>query len=174
MHSSLWYFVAVAFVWRLITLVVSARNEKRLRGQGAREYGRANTIALAATHVAYYVVATIEWLKSGVPVIPWISAIGVVLYILSAVALVLVIRSLGHIWTVKIYIAPAHPHVRSGVFRFSRHPNYFLNILPELVGFALALNAVWTLILGLPLYLIPLSIRIRQEEAAMRAAVRSY
>ena len=50
-----------------------------------------------------------------------------------------------------------------------RHPNYFLNILPELVGFALVLHAYYTLIIGLPFYLIPLIIRIRQEESAMRA-----
>jgi len=60
------------------------------------------------------------------------------------------------------------------LFRWVRHPNYFVSIIPELVGFALALNAYWTLVVGLPLYCIPLFIRIRQEEAAMVEAVPGY
>jgi isoprenylcysteine carboxyl methyltransferase (ICMT) family protein YpbQ len=55
-----------------------------------------------------------------------------------------------------------------------RHPNYFLNVLPELIGFALALNAVTTLLVGIPLYLVPLIIRIRQEEQVMRDEVSGY
>ena len=174
MHTHLCIFVTLAVLWRLFTLVVSKRNEKRLRGEGAREVGHANTVALATAHVLYYIVATVEWLKSDVMVIPWISTIGIVLYFVSAAVLVFVIKSLGHIWTVKIFIVPVHPHITSGLFKLTQHPNYFLNILPELVGFALALNSVWTLTLALPLYLIPLSVRIHQEEAAMKAAVETY
>ena len=82
--------------------------------------------------------------------------------------------SLGPLWTVKIIINHRHPLVRTGLFRWVRHPNYFVSIIPELVGFALALNAYWTLVVGLPLYCIPLFIRIRQEEAAMVEAVPGY
>jgi isoprenylcysteine carboxyl methyltransferase (ICMT) family protein YpbQ len=49
-----------------------------------------------------------------------------------------------------------------------------LNILPELAGLALALDAYVTLIVGLPIYLVPLMIRIRQEEAAMTAKFDTY
>jgi len=174
MDSLLPTFILLAFAVRLVSLAVSTVNEIRLRALGSHEIGRANTIALAVSHAAYYVLATVEWLENDTPVVTWISALGVILYSLSMVALVLVIRSLGYIWTVKLLIAPDHPHIKSGLYRLSRHPNYFLNVLPELVGFTVALNSVWTLILGLPLYMIPLSIRIRQEEAAMNVAVKSY
>lgn len=60
------------------------------------------------------------------------------------------------------------------LFRFVRHPNYYLNIIPELIGFALTLHAFWTLAIGLPLYLVPLVIRIRQEEGTMRAHFPEY
>jgi len=49
-----------------------------------------------------------------------------------------------------------------------RHPNYFLNIMPELIGVALLCNAWTTLCVGFPLYLCLLVVRIRQEESAMR------
>ena len=57
---------------------------------------------------------------------------------------------------------------RSFLFRTVRHPNYFLNIMPELVGVALLCNAWITLCIGFPLYLCLLIVRIRQEEDAMK------
>ena len=84
------------------------------------------------------------------------------------------VRSLGRFWTVKLLIARDHRLVSNPLFRWVRHPNYFLNILPELASFAVALDAYVTLIIGLPLYLMPLMIRIRQEEAAMSARFDRY
>ncbi|MBW9113868.1 DUF1295 domain-containing protein [Rhizobium cauense] len=150
MDSLLPTFILLAFAVRFVSLAVSTVNEIRLRALGSREIGRANTITLALSHAAYYVLATVEWLQNDTPVVTWIwhkcAAV-----LLSMVELVFVIRSLGYIWTVKLLIAPDHPHIKSGLYRISRHPNYFLNVLPELVGFAVALNSFWTLILGLPL-----------------------
>ncbi len=162
-------FAAAAFAWRLVTLAISARHEKALKKNGAKDYGAKNSLLLAASHALYYVCAVIESALGTHRPDTLVSAAGVAIYLASALALVSVIRSLGGLWTIKIIISPQHRWVRSGLFSFVRHPNYFLNILPELVGFALALNAYWTLAIGIPLYLIPLVIRIRQEEAAMRA-----
>ncbi|WP_027684224.1 isoprenylcysteine carboxylmethyltransferase family protein [Rhizobium leguminosarum] len=167
-------FVFAAFAWRIFTVVVSTRNEIALKRRGAKEVGALNSIALAVAHLAFYITATIEGAHLGSEISFAVSSIGIVLYVLAAIALVSVMRSLRDIWTVKIMIDKAHPLVRTGLFAWVRHPNYFVSILPELFAFAMALNAYWTMILGLPLYLIPLSIRIRQEEAAMRRAVSGY
>jgi len=55
-----------------------------------------------------------------------------------------------------------------------RHPNYFLNIVPELIGLAFALHAFGTLIVVGSLYSIPLTIRIREEERVMRTTFSAY
>jgi isoprenylcysteine carboxyl methyltransferase (ICMT) family protein YpbQ len=86
----------------------------------------------------------------------------------------MVIRLLGRLWTVRLIIAEDHSLVRHRLFRIVRHPNYYLNVLPELVGFALVLHAYYTLLIGLPLYLIPLATRIRQEEQIMRKSFHDY
>ena len=91
MDSLLPTFILLAFAVRLVSLAVSTVNEIRLRALGSHEIGRANTITLAVSHAAYYVLATVEWLENDTPVVPWISALGVILYSLSMVALVLVI-----------------------------------------------------------------------------------
>ncbi|WP_454818252.1 isoprenylcysteine carboxyl methyltransferase family protein [Labrys neptuniae] len=161
-------FAVAAFAWRLLTLVISARHEKALKRDGAQEYGAKNSILLTVFHVVYYVCAVVESAAGVHQPNALVSAGGIAIYIASTFVLVSVIRSLGGLWTIKIIISPQHRRVQSGLFSFVRHPNYFLNILPELIGFALALNAYWTLVIGIPLYFIPLVTRIRQEEAAMR------
>ena len=40
--------------------------------------------------------------------------------------LVVVIRSLGRFWTVKLLLASDHVLVTNPLFRWVRHPNYFL------------------------------------------------
>lgn len=159
-------FVVAAVAFRLATLAWSIRNERALRTDGGSEIGARNSRALAGAHALFYVVACAEGLgRDAAPdAVTWI---GLGLYLFGAVVLVLVIRLLGRFWTVKLILARDHVLIEHPLFRWARHPNYYLNILPELVGFALTLHAFVTLLVGLPLYAIPLFIRIRQEEAAM-------
>jgi isoprenylcysteine carboxyl methyltransferase (ICMT) family protein YpbQ len=174
MSSYLIAFVVLAFAWRLLSVAISARHEKALKAAGGVEHGASNSLLLAAFHVLYYIAALAECFSGAhVPNLA-ISIIGIIIYLAAALVLVSVMTLLGELWTIKIIIGHQHRLVKKGLFSFVRHPNYFLNIIPELVGFALALNAYWTLIVGIPLYLIPLITRIRQEEKVMRAAFPAY
>ena len=62
----------------------------------------------------------------------------------------------------------------NSIFKYFRHPNYFLNIIPELVSISLICQAWITLAIGLPVYLIPLTIRIVQEEKVMKLHFKDY
>jgi isoprenylcysteine carboxyl methyltransferase (ICMT) family protein YpbQ len=166
-------FVVAAFAYRFAMLAVSIRNEKRLRAEGATEYGVATSRWLAIAHVAFYLAATAEGLMRAAP-LDWISAIGFLVYLFGAVMLFVVSRLLGRLWTVKLLIARDHELVSHPLFRAVRHPNYFLNILPELIGYALTLHAFVTLVVGLIVYAVPLVLRIRQEEAVMRQTFAAY
>ncbi len=173
MQTYIIIFLSAAFAWRLGTLAVSIRNEIALKRSGAREYGAKTSIFLAASHLLFYLAAVIECSRRD-QLVPTVSFLGILLYLASAVALVSVIRSLGPLWTIKLIIAPGHRVVRSGLFRLLRHPNYFLNIVPELIGLGLATNSYWTMVIGLPIYAVPLTLRIRQEEEAMREHLPDY
>jgi isoprenylcysteine carboxyl methyltransferase (ICMT) family protein YpbQ len=173
MSDALKYFFPLAFAFRLGTLFLSIRHEKILKRDGAKEYGAKNSVALAIAHTIFYIaLATEAFFRRAA--IDSISYIGFTLYAISVLALLLVIRTLGRLWTVKLLIAKDHVLIDTPLFRAVRHPNYFLNILPELVGLSLVFHAFWTLAIGLPLYLIPLSIRIREEEAVMKRQFRDY
>ena len=74
----------------------------------------------------------------------------------------------------KLMIAPEQKINKSSIFKYFRHPNYFLNIIPELISIALICQAWFTLAIGLPLYCIPLYIRIIQEEKLMKTHFSNY
>lgn len=154
------------FVLRLMSLSYSIKNEKRILKQGAVQYGKLNSLLLTLIHVAYYFSALYEAYTCKVT-FNTISIWGVALMAFAYVMLFYVIYKLKDIWTVKLYIIPNQRIEKSFLFRTVRHPNYILNIIPELIGVALLCNAWMTISIGLPIYLILLGIRIKQEEKAM-------
>jgi len=166
-------FIVAAFAFRFAMLAVSIRNEKRLRAEGAIEYGASVSRWLAIAHVVFYLAATAEGLVRDAS-LDAVSVAGLMIYLFGAAMLLVVSRLLGPFWTVKLLIARDHALVTHSLFRMVRHPNYFLNILPELIGYALALHAFVTLVVGLIVYAIPLTLRIRQEEKVMQERFAAY
>ncbi|HEY9542777.1 isoprenylcysteine carboxyl methyltransferase family protein [Prevotella sp.] len=157
----------VFFALRLVSLSFSIRNEKLLLKKGGVQYGKLNSLLLTLAHIAYYFSALYEAHVKAVD-FNSTSIIGVGVMTFAYAMLFYVIYKLRDIWTVKLYIVPNQRIERSFLFRTVRHPNYFLNIMPELIGVALLCNAWTTLCVGFPLYLCLLVVRIRQEESAMR------
>lgn len=168
-----WTFVAFAVTVRLIALAISVFNERKLRGAGAKEFGARTSKAIATAHVVFYLAAIAEGAWRDAPC-TWLNGVGLAVYVLSICVLLYVMVTLGRLWTVKIMLAPDHRLVTNWLFRRVRHPNYFLNIIPELIGFALVLNAWTTLAIGVPVYVAVLLRRIRQEERVMRRFFPQY
>jgi isoprenylcysteine carboxyl methyltransferase (ICMT) family protein YpbQ len=173
MHPLLLTLFIGALLLRLGSVAVSMRHEKALKAHGAREYGRRTSHLLAAAHAMFYGGALVEGLWRSTQPTGW-TTVGMLLYGMSIMALVLVWRELKGLWTVKLIIASDHTLNQSALFRWVRHPNYFLNIIPELVGLALIMGAWLVLVLGLPLYLLVLRVRIMQEEQVMQARFPRY
>lgn len=165
------FMLAVAI--RMVSLVKSISNEKKLKKAQAVEYGKINSRILTMAHILFYLSCLMESIVLGKE--PGsITFMGIGLFIFSMIILWIVIISLGEVWTVKLIIAPQHKVNESFIFRYFRHPNYFLNIIPELISIALICQAWFTLLIGLPVYLIPLAIRIRQEEKIMKKHFTNY
>jgi len=158
---------------RLISLFVSLRNERQLKKAGAVEYGKVNSLILTVSHIAFYLLCLWQGVHDHRYINQW-SLFGAGLFCFSMLMLYLVIRALGDVWTIKLIIANDHPVNKSALFRYIRHPNYFLNVIPELVSIALICQAWTVLMIGLPLYLIPLGIRIYQEERVMKQYVKGF
>jgi isoprenylcysteine carboxyl methyltransferase (ICMT) family protein YpbQ len=173
MHPSLMTAFIVAVMLRLGSLAVSIRNEKALKAQGAREYGRRTSRRLAMAHTLFYLGTLAEGLWRSTQPTRW-TTVGLILYVMSLLAFVFVWRELNRLWTVKLLIASDHILNQSALFRWVRHPNYFLNIIPELCGLALIMGAWMVLVIGLPCYLLVLRVRIMHEEQVMRQHFPQY
>jgi isoprenylcysteine carboxyl methyltransferase (ICMT) family protein YpbQ len=163
----------VFFCVRLSSLFISIKNERRLKQAGAQEYGNLNTTILAVLHVVFYLGAFAEGYVNRVQ-FDQKTVIGIGIYVFSLVMLFYVIRQLSPIWTVKLIIAKDHPLNKSFIFRSIRHPNYLLNIIPELIGLALVMKSYVVLLTVFPVYLVSLGVRIVQEEKQMRSRFEDY
>ncbi len=167
MYSILIVFGAF-FALRLCSLAVSIKNEKRIIKLGASEYGTFNSKLLTIAHVVFYFSALTEAYFRGQN-IDNTSLIGIGTMLFAYVMLFYVMYSLRAVWTVKLYILPNHEVVRSLLFRTVKHPNYFLNIIPELIGVGLLCHSWYTLCFIFPIYCLILSYRIRLENQLMKS-----
>jgi methyltransferase len=128
----------------------SARNTGRMLARGGYEVGRAFYPVVATTHLAW--IAGLAFLiDPGAPV----SVPLVLLYLALQVVRYWVIASLGPYWTHRIITLDGAPVVRSGPYRYLRHPNYAVTmaetlILPAAFGayaLALIMTGVWVQVL---------------------------
>ena len=161
------------FLIRLVSLFKSIANERKLKQQHAVEYGKKNSLILTFAHIGFYIACITEanYYSTGVNTY---TVAGIALFLFSMVMLWWVIFTLGSIWTVKLIISPDQVVKTNFLFKYIRHPNYYLNVLPELISIALICNAWYVLCFGLPLYLVPLVIRIVQEEKIMKETFQEY
>lgn len=155
--------LTILFIFFCIRLI--SQHAKQLKVDGAVEYGIKNSKFLAITHVLIYMSAAIEaFIRKDT--FSLLNGIGLIILIIAYIMLFIVIKTLGRIWTLKLFILPNHPIIKSGLYKVTKHPNYFLNIIPELIGVLLLTNATYTTLLLVP-YAYFLIVRIRQEEKLM-------
>jgi protein-S-isoprenylcysteine O-methyltransferase Ste14 len=83
------------------------------------------------------------------------------------------IRELGKMWSLHVEIRDRHELVRSGPYRWVRHPAYTSMIL-ELASFALLLQSRVTVVVVGLIFVPTLIARIRIEEAALTAQIAGY
>jgi protein-S-isoprenylcysteine O-methyltransferase Ste14 len=76
------------------------------------------------------------------------------------------IAALGKFWSLHVEIRDSHEFVRSGPFRWVRHPTYFSMIL-ELMSIGLILNAYLSGIVAAAIFIPALLLRLKLEETAL-------
>ncbi|HCT4863037.1 TPA: hypothetical protein OTY93_001042 [Enterococcus faecalis] len=162
MSISLYMFFIVIVVFRIRVLLISKRNEQELLESGSKEYGKIVSKLLAILHTLFYFCALFEGMYKKVQ-FDSIGLIGTLIIGLSFFILIRVIQILGKYWTVKLIFADKHTLNTNWLFKHVKHPNYFLNIIPELIGVSLVFHAWYTLLILLMPYGVCLYLRIREE-----------
>ncbi len=156
---------------RVVELVVSRRNARRLRARGAIEAGRGHYPAMVIFHAAFIVACLAE--PAFLPARwPWAAALPAAALVLCAQALRWwVVATLGERWTTEVLVLPGAQPVQTGPYRLLRHPNY-LAVIVELAALPLAAGAWRTAIVATLGNALLLAVRIRAEERALGAAWR--
>lgn len=155
--------LAFVSLQRLFELLLSRRNEARLKLRGAVEAGAKHYPAMVLLHVAWLAVL---WLLA------WNQQPNL---LLVAAFLALqplrywVIATLGDRWTTRVFVIPGASLIRTGPYRFFSHPNYLIVVL-EIALLPLAFGLIWVAVLFSVLNAGVLAWRIRIEQRALTEA----
>lgn len=159
--------LAFVTLQRLFELLLSRRNEARLKLRGAVEAG--------ASHYPYMVLLHVAWLGA-LWLLAWNGEPNMLL-VAAFIALqplrYWTIATLGDRWSTRVFVIPGASLIRTGPYRFLSHPNYLIVVL-EIAIVPLAFGLIWVAALFSVLNAALLVWRIRIEQRALAdAAVAS-
>ncbi|SCB62075.1 methyltransferase [Rhizobium aethiopicum] len=149
---------------RLGELVFARRNTAALLARGGREVAPEHYRIMVALHAAW--IMGLWLLAPGRPIQPfWL----VVFIGLQALRL-WVLATLKDRWTTRIVVLPGSPLVKSGPYRFLRHPNYAI-VVGEIAALPLAFGLTVYAIVFSFLNAAILHVRVKAENAALKRAM---
>lgn len=151
---------------RIVELLLSKRNLKSSFAQGGVEYGRSHYKYMVVIHIFLLTGALVEvWIVRPVldPILFW----GFFALAMGAQALRWwCIGTLGQRWNTLVVIIPGLSVVKSGPYRWLKHPNYLAVVIEgialPMVGFAWRTALIFTV-----LNIFVLSARLKSENAAL-------
>jgi methyltransferase len=164
--------VVLVALERLAELVVSRRNLAWSRARGGVEYGAGHYPFMVVLHIGLLVGCLVEVQVADRQPLPVLASAMVVLVLASQALRWWCITTLGPRWNTRIVVVPGLAPVTSGPYRYLRHPNYVAVVVE---GFALPLaGSAWvTALVFTALNAMLLTVRIREEDAALATLVPS-
>ncbi len=160
--------VVVVLPWLLLETWRSRRQETALRAAGAIEPADDVYPWMRVVYPGMFLLMTAEGCLAPPACTTLVSA-GIAVFLAAKLLKWWAILSLGRLWTFHVLILPGAPLVRSGPYRWLRHPNY-LALMGEIAGVALMMRAPYTGVGAAIAFGALLIARIRVEERMLRAA----
>lgn len=148
---------------RILEILWSKKNERNLKELGGFEVKGKHFLLMKAVHTLWLFSCLTEFIINDQSPNPLAFYLFGSIVLLGMFLRYLAIATLGNRWTVTIWILPEVPAVRSGVYKWIRHPNY-LGVILELFALPLMGSCFITAALFTILNAIVLKIRIRSEE----------
>src|SRR5262249_28875265 len=155
------WLVGLVVLERLLELALSRRNTARLLARGAHEVGAGHYPLIVAVHIAWIASLWVTVPPSAAISWPWFGA-----YLVLECGRAWVMVTLGRFWTTRIIHLADAPLVRSGPYRFLRHPNYAI-VCGEIAVLPLVFGRWQIALIFSLLNAAVLAWRIRVENAAL-------
>jgi len=159
-------FLGLFAVERGAEVWLSRRNARIALSRGGVESGELHFRAMALVHALFLPACAAEVLLLRRPFPGAAGFVAAALAILAQALRWWAIASLGWRWNVRVIVVPGEAPVRSGPYRFLRHPNY-LAVATEMLCVPLAHGAFICAALFSALNAVLLRVRIRAEERAL-------
>jgi methyltransferase len=169
-----WYLLLIAAVAveRGGELLVSVRNRRWSARRGAVESGAAHYPAMVALHTGLLAGAAAEATLAARPFRPALGWPMLALVLGSQSLRWWCIATLGHRWNTRVIVVPGLEPVRSGPYRWLRHPNY-VAVVVEGIALPLVRTSWLTAAAFTACNAGLLAVRIRVEDAALANAQAS-
>ena len=146
---------------------ISKRNEKILLQKGAIEFGKSHFKFLIILHALFFVSMVIEYsLRAKIIELTLYNVILFSFVVILQAFRFSTIKSLGIYWTIRIYRVPGEPLIKTGLYKYLKHPIYIIVIL-EIIIIPLVFNLYLTSIIFSVLNLIAITVRITVENKAL-------
>ena len=153
----LYAIIVLIVVERLTELAIARRNTALLTAAGGVEHGRGHYPLIVILH-GCWLLAMVILIPGNTPPNWWLLGIFLALQPVRY----WIVATLGQRWTTRIIVMPKTQPIRSGPYRWLRHPNYAV-VSAEILLLPLAFGA-WEIALGFSaLNATLLSTRIRTE-----------
>jgi methyltransferase len=133
--TPLYWTLAFVATQRLAELAWARRNTARLRRLGAVEIDAAGYSLFVLLHAGWLAAIALSVPAATRPDWPLLA-----IFALLQAARLWIISSLGRCWTTRIMTLPGAPLVRTGPYRWLRHPNYLV-VMAEIAVLPLAFGA---------------------------------
>ncbi|MBM9469022.1 isoprenylcysteine carboxyl methyltransferase family protein [Nakamurella sp. YIM 132084] len=154
---------------RVVELVVARRNSAWAARRGGVETGQGHYPFMVVLHTGLLLGALLEVTILHRPFLPWLGWPMLALVVAAQALRWWCILTLGPRWNTRIVVVPGLPPITRGPYRWLRHPNY-VAVVVEGIALPLVHTAWWTAVVFTVLNAGLLTVRIRQEEAAMARA----
>jgi methyltransferase len=157
--------IGAVFLLMLLELQIAVFNDRALRARGAIEPPDDVFRIMQFAYPGAFLLIGLDALRH-----EWLSRdivlLGLLLFGWAKALKFWVIRTLGSRWSFRVMVIPGLPLIRSGPYRWVRHPNY-LAVLGEIAAIAVALSTPIGGIVSLVGFGWLLRKRIQVEERAL-------
>ena len=152
---------------RLAELWWARSNTRRLLAQGAIEHAPGHYPLIVLLHAA--------WL-AGLWLLGWAGPVSIgwlLVFLGLQAARMWVLLTLGRRWTTRIIVVPGGSLIRTGPYRFVKHPNYLV-VAGEIAVLPLCFGLTWYAIAFSLANAAIIFIRIRAEAAALTSVAEGH
>lgn len=157
-------FISFLIFLRIEELLLSNRNGKWLRENGAVEYGSKHYPFIVALHVLFFLSLIFEYT---VQQNHSFSILLLFFYFLLLAFKIWIIASLGKFWNTRIFRVLTMPLVKRGPYKYFKHPNYAV-VIAEIAVIPMIFNLYITAIVFTLLNLVVLFVRIKEENKVLQ------